>query len=391
MARSSRKAATRRSPAKEPADLSIRNPRFQKLLLALHSATDSKTFLKAAEQIIHAAIPCDVVYTLLHYSLDRGNSSVAWGSEGTVFTNEHVRGSLVGNPITWVLTNKSGVRAHALQTCYSSAAQMEDDPFFKKYIRGIGIQHAVVMPLWRESLDGADMVIGPHRALGRGEFTRDEMEIMELLHPHIDAAYRRVNRLETRTGELLGLEQCVEALPLPTALLDWELVPFFSNPSGQEAMARWCGASRHLKLPSRGLEMPGDLRRELRTMREQWTISLRDGQGTATLPEHVVEHPTDSGFRARISMTTLRSPHFGKPSFVVRFENDHPGCSNRHAAITLLSPSERRLLERVLAGETNQEIANTLGRSVNTVKSALYEIFNKLGVHSRARLIAQFR
>jgi len=45
----------------------------------------------------------------------------------------------------------------------------------------------------------------------------------------------------------------------------------------------------------------------------------------------------------------------------------------------------------VCAGESNQEIAETLGRSVNTVKSELHAIFKKLGIPSRARLMALLR
>lgn len=386
MDKSASKSAVHRQPSGRIDDLSIRNAKFQKLLLALHSATEAKAFLKAAEQIIHAAIPCDVVHTLLHYSVDRGSSSVAWGSDGSVFTNEHVRASLEGNPITWLLAARPGVRFQPLEMCYASSEQMKEDPFFKRFILGIGVQHATAMPF-----AGGDLIFAPQRASGRGEFTCDEMAIMETLHPHIDAAYRRVNRLQTESGALLGLEQCMTPLPLPTVLLDWDLAPFFFNPSGQEAIEHWRGANPHLKIPSGLPQLPADLLGALRTMREQWTIDLRDGCGTATLPEHVVEHPKEPGCRARISMTTLRSPHFGKPSFVVRFEHAHPGRSEKLAAIIRLTASERKLLDRVLDGESNQEIADAIGRSVNTIKSSLHEIFTKLGIHSRARLIARFR
>jgi len=56
---STKYSAPQRKPelAKE---LSLLNPKVQKPLLALQTAMESKTFLKAAEQLIHAAIPCDV-------------------------------------------------------------------------------------------------------------------------------------------------------------------------------------------------------------------------------------------------------------------------------------------------------------------------------------------
>ena len=59
------------------ANLSLLNPSVQKPLPALQQAMESRTFLKAAERLIHAAVPCDVAYTLLHYPMDRGRSMTA--------------------------------------------------------------------------------------------------------------------------------------------------------------------------------------------------------------------------------------------------------------------------------------------------------------------------
>ena len=42
-------------------------------------------------------------------------------------------------------------------------------------------------------------------------------------------------------------------------------------------------------------------------------------------------------------------------------------------------------------GMSNQEIADALGRSLNTVKSELHAVFKKLEIPSRARLMALLR
>jgi DNA-binding CsgD family transcriptional regulator len=42
-------------------------------------------------------------------------------------------------------------------------------------------------------------------------------------------------------------------------------------------------------------------------------------------------------------------------------------------------------------GKSNQEIADALGRQLNTVKSELHSVFRKLEILSRARLIALLR
>jgi two-component system nitrate/nitrite response regulator NarP len=52
-----------------------------------------------------------------------------------------------------------------------------------------------------------------------------------------------------------------------------------------------------------------------------------------------------------------------------------------------LSPRERELLEALGSGRTNVELAGQLGVSVNTVKFHLRNLFDKIGVRSRAQAV----
>jgi DNA-binding CsgD family transcriptional regulator len=54
-----------------------------------------------------------------------------------------------------------------------------------------------------------------------------------------------------------------------------------------------------------------------------------------------------------------------------------------------LSPSERDVAARVLAGESNAEIARARGVAVRTIANQIASIFRKLGVGSRAELAAR--
>lgn len=53
-----------------------------------------------------------------------------------------------------------------------------------------------------------------------------------------------------------------------------------------------------------------------------------------------------------------------------------------------LTPAELRVLGRLLAGETNKEIAQHLCCSPRTVEFHLARIFRKTGIETRARLIS---
>lgn len=59
----------------------------------------------------------------------------------------------------------------------------------------------------------------------------------------------------------------------------------------------------------------------------------------------------------------------------------------RGLPLTELTATERSIVERVVAGDTNMEIARRRKTSVNTVANQLQAIYRQLGVHSRAELI----
>ena len=53
----------------------------------------------------------------------------------------------------------------------------------------------------------------------------------------------------------------------------------------------------------------------------------------------------------------------------------------------LLSRREVEVLAEILDGRTNSEISENLSVSLSTVKKHVYNIFNKIGVNSRAQLL----
>jgi two-component system response regulator NreC len=63
------------------------------------------------------------------------------------------------------------------------------------------------------------------------------------------------------------------------------------------------------------------------------------------------------------------------------------GSGEERAAHALLTPRERQILALIGAGHTNQEIADHLSLSVNTVQAHRSHIIDKLDLHSRADLM----
>lgn len=57
------------------------------------------------------------------------------------------------------------------------------------------------------------------------------------------------------------------------------------------------------------------------------------------------------------------------------------------AKAALLTPRERQVLRGVLEGQTNRDIAYSLGASLGSVKAAVQQLFGKTGVRTRSQLV----
>jgi DNA-binding CsgD family transcriptional regulator len=84
-----------------------------------------------------------------------------------------------------------------------------------------------------------------------------------------------------------------------------------------------------------------------------------------------------------------------KPRFLVVLDT-RPVASDEPAAVSPeklnqlrdLTPREREIALLVCEGHSNAEVAKRLSKSVLTIKTQLNSVFRKLGVESRAKLMA---
>ena len=65
--------------------------------------------------------------------------------------------------------------------------------------------------------------------------------------------------------------------------------------------------------------------------------------------------------------------------------------AGRREQLALLSVAERQVAKLVADGLRNSEIAQSLGKSLGTVKSQLRSIFSKLNVETRTQLVTLLR
>lgn len=93
-------------------------------------------------------------------------------------------------------------------------------------------------------------------------------------------------------------------------------------------------------------------------------------------------------------LTAIRSVHEGGmflyPSLARRLAQEYlrrVGSGEERSSYDSLSEREKDVLKLIGQGHTNQEIADVLSLSVNTVQTHRTHIMNKLNLHSRAQLM----
>lgn len=93
-------------------------------------------------------------------------------------------------------------------------------------------------------------------------------------------------------------------------------------------------------------------------------------------------------------ISAIRSVHEGGmflyPSLAKRLAQEYlrrVGSGEERSSYDNLSEREKDVLRLIGQGHTNQEIANVLSLSVNTVQTHRTHIMNKLNLHSRAQLM----
>jgi DNA-binding CsgD family transcriptional regulator len=239
-----------------------------------------------------------------------------------------------------------------------------------------------------------------YRAPSQPDFTDTEMELLRYLHPFIGTAIMRVQRLHTERSARRGLEEFNKNIPVGLVFLDWDLQVEFANPEAQRQCANWNfgpEAARALN-PRDAFALPAQILAACRRLRE--AVLARDPKQPLSLPGDAAEVEHTPGGSLRAQVTVLNNPEspLAKPRFLVVLDA-RPPTSLRPAAVGSermkqlrdLTPREREIALLVCEGMTNAEIAGALRKSVLTIKTQLNSVFRKLGVKSRARLMALLR
>jgi DNA-binding CsgD family transcriptional regulator len=208
------------------------------------------------------------------------------------------------------------------------------------------------------------------RSASRGRFSASDRALIAEAAPALSAAARRADRTRSLTAER----------DLLAALVARDGVFAVVDLDGRE---RWLSPEAEAVLgPQRRL--PPELSAKLAQLRQ-----LHDGRGAERLPADVTRLVIQGeGRRPRELDACL-----ARDRLVVLYvaSSETSGPVSRAAAHYELRPSEARVLEGLLRGRSNAEIARELFVSCETVRTHVHRILQRLRVRSRLEAVAKLR
>lgn len=287
-------------------------------------------------------------------------------------------------PLNRVIAESPGLAVARMSDFYTPEA---GDPFHDEFLVPDGWLHSAALVFWTR--DGRYIGhLASLRSAAQGDYSDTELDELRRLHPHVNAAMLRLLDLQNIAATQITLEHSLHALPLPLAVVAWDLSIGFVNRAGRITLQSWLhgdGAVRSLK-PGPEI-LPPPLRRACEGMKASMSEALRTQDFSALQREMTVEQP--AGLRATIRLVEPPSSRAMQPSWIIHFETALPQNDEvAHALLQFskLSPAEKGIVLLAAAGHDNIAIAGQLGRSRSTVRTHLRNVFRKLGITSRSRL-----
>lgn len=367
-------------------------------LFPLHAATEVDALWKAVLPLLRSAFaPCERATLFLgHFGMREAR---------LVFTDPAIKQSAEWyrargriNPFTPYIRAHRRIRQYVFHDVVGPHEQFKRTEFYRRFARAENWDKGISGLLW----DGDEVksMFSVYRSPRQRDFTPEEQARIGILLPHIETAIDRVQKLQGERLHRKVLEEFNRSIPVGLVLLDWELNTVFAN---QEALQQ-CTVWNHGRGAARGLAsrelfaLPATLRSGCEQIRgEILRLNAKD-RLAAPLSLRRVLHPTLPERSATLSVLNASPGVLAKPGFMLVLEDrshertaDSGANAERQRLLWSVSPSEREIALLICEGASNAEIASRLKKSLLTIKKQVTSLLAKLGVPSRARLMARLR
>jgi DNA-binding CsgD family transcriptional regulator len=364
------------------------DPALEKPLLSLHRAMDVNSFWKAVQQVLSAAMPNRVIGLTLQHNpilplIARWTQAVP-------------HGFFAAEPIQSYVVRRPRQKFVLIRDLFFNRRSFTKSAFYRRYMAPQKCSNGVGLFFWKRQR--LICMIAIMRTAAQGAVSSAETKLLRQLYPQFLAVLRRLESLERQRSVLIGLEEFVGRLPLPTIILRWDLRLIYQNRAARDFCNVWEKGPEEARMTKARSPIPSEILVRCRLLKQQWTCTRRTNAPQPGCEEEQVHHPRRPHLRAAIHLKQLKLAGVARPHFLIQCEDlrrqtasgAEPGNS-RLPHLAQLTSREQEVAGLVCDGRSNQEIAENARLSVPMVKKHLHAVYRKLEVPSRSRLMTLMR
>ena len=267
----------------------------------------------------------------------------------------------------------------------ASTGELESSPFFNDYLRHLDIGRMIQVCLAGSEphCSFGQAALSLYRGIGQPAFSADDMQLLSLLAPHLTVAAKNYWAAQSLRLLTSARANALDALSSAVYAIDQSQRLMFSNRLGEEMIheARWVRVLGSTLTPSPTVVHADRFAAELRR------ASL--GIGSTILVTDAM-----TGTEAQVSITPIPpSVDFGflgaAPVALVWITPAtlRKDTGQDMALLFGLTPAERRILDKLIAGADLRETATSLHVSIHTARAQLKSILRKTGRRSQGQLL----
>jgi DNA-binding CsgD family transcriptional regulator len=367
---------------------SVIDPTLEKPLLSLHRAMNIRSFWKAVQKLLSAAMPNRVIgLTLQHNPILP--LIARW-------TKPMPKGFFAAEPLQSYVARGPRQKFVRIGDLFPNRRSFIKSAFYRRYMAPHKCAHGICLFFWKRQR--LVCMIAIMRTAAQGALSAAETKLLRQLYPQFLAVLRRLESLERQRSVLVGLEEFVGRLPLPTIILRWDLRLIYQNKAARDFCAVWEKGPEEARMTKARSPVPSDIFDRCRVLKQRWARTRRANALQVGCEEEQVHHPRRPHLRATIHLKQLKLAGVARPHFLIQCEDllrqtasgAAPGNS-RLPHLAQLTSREQEVAGLVCDGRSNQEIAENARLSVPMVKKHLHAVFRKLEVPSRSRLMTLMR
>lgn len=294
------------------------------------------------------------------------------------------------DPVFWPVTMLS--QGTVLTDAIVPRANLERSEFYQEWVRPQEMHRIAVVNFL--STDAVSGVLGlPRTARGR-PFEDDDLQLLDLLLPHLRRAVHMQTRLDTLAGKERITSAALDALSHAIAVVDERCRPLFLNRAAQQVLARHdgvalnasmlCASTNRLTQMLHALvaRVTGAVSREARG----GAIALMRPSGKRALNALVARLSGESGWPY--------VPESGHAALILISDPERDAIASEDILMSLygLTPAEARIAGRLGQGESLAAVADSLGVLTSTARTHLHHAFAKTATQRQselARLVEQ--